>query len=185
MRCEECGFVYGEVPREDLSFRLRAAAASLRARFDSAPLTSVLANRPEPTVWSVLEYGCHVRDVLVVQRERVLLALVEDRPTFVPMYRDERVVLAGYADELATSVAQGIGSSAFLLAHLFARLTPEQFVRSCMYAYPEPRERDILWVGRHTLHECNHHLLDIDRQLGAGTSGAPLPGSAKPRSSIA
>jgi hypothetical protein len=36
-----------------------------------------------------------------------------------------------------------------------------------VYAYPERAERDILWIGRHTLHECHHHLLDIDRGLGA------------------
>jgi hypothetical protein len=40
---------------------------------------------------ALLEYAGHVRDILFVQRERVLLALVEEVPTFVPMHRDERV----------------------------------------------------------------------------------------------
>jgi hypothetical protein len=33
-----------------------------------------LRTRPQPHVWSPLEYGCHVRDMLLVQRERVLTA---------------------------------------------------------------------------------------------------------------
>jgi S-DNA-T family DNA segregation ATPase FtsK/SpoIIIE len=163
--CGECGFVYDEVAREDLAFRLRSGAASFRARFEAALPVAAVTTRPEPSVWSVLEYGCHVRDVLIVQRERVLLALVEERPTFVPMYRDERAVLAAYTDEPARSVAAGIEPAAMLLAHLFEHLTSEQFERLCIYVYPEPRERDLLWVGRHTVHECQHHLHDIDRQL--------------------
>ena len=29
----------------------------------------------------------------------------------------------------------------------------------------EPAERDVLWIGRHTLHECHHHLADIRRAV--------------------
>jgi DNA segregation ATPase FtsK/SpoIIIE, S-DNA-T family len=68
-----------------------------------------------------------------------------------------------------SSVAEGIEHAATLLAHLFERLTSEQFERLCIYVYPEPRERDLLWVGRDTVHECQHHLRDIDRQLRAVT----------------
>ena len=39
---------------------------------------------------------CHVRDVFLVQRDRLYTALVEDTPTFTPMYRDQRVTLARY-----------------------------------------------------------------------------------------
>ena len=44
----------------------------------------------------MLEYVCHVRDVFLVQRERLVLAQVEDVPSFVLMYRDQRVELCGY-----------------------------------------------------------------------------------------
>jgi hypothetical protein len=33
--------------------------------------------------------------------------------------------------------------------------------------YPTPRQRSLEWVGRHTLHEAVHHLMDIDRQRGS------------------
>jgi hypothetical protein len=41
----------------------------------------------------------------------------------------------------------------------------KQLARPWIYGYPEPPEPDVLWVGRHTLHEGEHNLLDIDRQL--------------------
>jgi S-DNA-T family DNA segregation ATPase FtsK/SpoIIIE len=72
-------------------------------------------------------------------------------------------VLAAYAEEPPVLVAAGIGSAAVLLAHLFEHLTADQLGRACVYNYPEPADRDVLWIGRHTLHECHHHLADIRR----------------------
>ena len=37
-----------------------------------------LRHRSAPDVWSPLEYACHVRDVLGVQRERMLRTQAED-----------------------------------------------------------------------------------------------------------
>jgi hypothetical protein len=48
--------------------------------------------RPSADVWSALEYACHVRDVLLVMRERALQVLREPSPpAFTPMGRDMRV----------------------------------------------------------------------------------------------
>jgi S-DNA-T family DNA segregation ATPase FtsK/SpoIIIE len=168
VQCADCGFIYEEVLPEDVPVRLRSVPAAFRARVDSAAHdAAAVIERPRPEVWSALEYACHVRDVLIAQRERVLLALVEDRPEFAPMHRDERVLLAAYAEEPPELVLAGIESAAVLLARVVERLTPEQLSRPCVYRYPERAERDILWIGRHTLHECHHHLLDIDRGLGS------------------
>jgi len=54
-----------------------------------------------------LEYACHVRDVLLAVRERVLTTLVVDDPEVPPLYREERVTLAGYAaEDLAEAVGE-------------------------------------------------------------------------------
>jgi hypothetical protein len=37
--------------------------------------------------------------------------------------------------------------------------------RPCIYNYPEPLERDVAWLGHHTLHEATHHLEDLRSAL--------------------
>jgi S-DNA-T family DNA segregation ATPase FtsK/SpoIIIE len=163
--CQECGFVYEDVAPGDIAGRLRSFPNLFASRL-GAPAFAIpgVDVRPSPLVWSTLEYACHVRDVVIAQRERVLLTLVEDRPGFAPIYRDQRAVLAAYAAEPPERVAVGMKCAAVLLAHVFERLTPEQLSRPCVYNYPEPAQRDVLWIGRRTVHECHHHLLDIDRR---------------------
>jgi S-DNA-T family DNA segregation ATPase FtsK/SpoIIIE len=31
-----------------------------------------------------------------------------------------------------------------------------------VYNFPEPSERTVVWLGQHTLHDAEHHLLDIE-----------------------
>jgi S-DNA-T family DNA segregation ATPase FtsK/SpoIIIE len=46
-------------------------------------------------------------------------------------------------------------------------LRPEDWSRRAVYQYPEPTERDMAWLARHTVHEGHHHLLDVGRVLRA------------------
>jgi DNA segregation ATPase FtsK/SpoIIIE, S-DNA-T family len=153
-RCEECGFVYGSV--NDAPGALRGLAERYRQALPADP-----ARRRWPDVWSPLEYACHVRDVLLVQRDRLVVALVEDGPSFAPMYREQRVGITGYATETPGGALAGLEVAADLLARLLERLTPEQLARQCTYNYPEPRLVDVAWVAQHTVHEAEHHLADI------------------------
>ena len=162
-RCEGCGFEYdlGEAPM--------ASAAIVRASGDLVSMlhdrAADLTTRREPHTWSPPEYGCHVRDVLLVQRERVLAARSMDRPSFNPMGRKERVRHDGYAEQDVTDVARQLSDAARLFANVLSRLSPVDWDRSVMYNYPEPRERSLRWVAVHTVHELHHHTLDIRRQL--------------------
>jgi hypothetical protein len=163
-RCEECGFAY------DVAEALTAGQAII----DGVAELTVLLSRGRPDLrtrrqsdaWSPLEYGCHLRDVLLVQRERLLAARRVECPTFDPMGRDERVDLDGYADQDPVRVARQLTEAAFLYANDLSRLTPEDWDRRAgMYNYPTRRERTIRWMAMHTLHEVHHHLLDVRRQL--------------------
>jgi len=162
-RCEECGFDYD----------LAQAPASGPAVIDGvAEVTGLLGAagedlraRQQPSVWSSLEYGCHLRDVLLVQRERVLAARRMDRPTFDPMGRDERVEHDGYAEQKPADVARQLSDAAHLFANVLGRLGPEDWDRNVSYNYPKPLERSLRWVAVHTVHEVRHHLLDVRRQL--------------------
>lgn len=122
--------------------------------------------RPTTGVWSPLEYACHVRDVLLVQRERVLLARQVDRPTPAPMGRDARADLDGYAEQDPVSVARQLGDAAELFENVLDRLG-EDWDRTMIYNYPEPTERSLRWVAVHTLHELVHHRRDVEAAAGA------------------
>ena len=161
-RCDECGFTY------DLDSAPAAATAIVIAASELAALlsdrTTDVRTRRDPATWSALEYGCHVRDVLLVQRERVLAARRTDCPSFDPMGRDERVEHDGYADQDPLDVARQLGDAAHLFANDLARLDPTEWDRTLMYNYPAVFERSLRWVAVHTVHEVRHHLLDVRRQ---------------------
>lgn len=162
-RCEECGFEY------DLSQAPGAGPAIMVGVTELGDLLvdgrTDLRTRREPSTWSPLEYACHTRDVLLVQRERVLAARRIDRPSFEPMGRDERVEHDGYAEQDPARVARQLSEAAYMFANDLSRVAPDDWGRSVIYNYPERRERSLRWVAMHSLHEVRHHLFDIRRQL--------------------
>jgi hypothetical protein len=165
-RCEECGFEY------NLDEALTAAPRIVQGTNDLASLLNAngadITIRQDPGTWSPLEYGCHVRDVLLVQRERVLTARWVQRPSFHPMGRDERDEYDGYAEQHVADVARQLGDAARLFANVISRLSPEDWERTVIYNYPQRTERSLRWVAVHTMHEVSHHTLDVRHQL-AGT----------------
>ncbi len=135
-RCDSCGFLYADVAAPAIPARLAAFGTH-----------------------------CHVRDVFLVQRDRLYTALVEDTPTFTPMYRDQRVTLARYNAQDPEEVAAQLATAALLIAQAFNALDSAQFQRRCIYNFPAPTERSLLWVGQHAIHEGEHHFRDIERGI--------------------
>jgi deoxyribodipyrimidine photolyase-like uncharacterized protein len=168
--CNECGFVYENVARDDIANSLRMLATrygAVLAEHDEG----VLRAHPLPDVWSALEYSCHMRDVYRVQRERVQLALADEQPAFASMRRDERVAEERYNEQQPAEVAREIRDAAEALAATLESLDDGGWTRTGIYNYPERRVRTVEWIGRHTVHEGEHHLRDIDR-LVRSTQGA-------------
>ena len=128
-------------------------------------LGSDVGRRRELHVWSPLEYSCHVRDVLIVQRERVLLARRADNPTAVPMGRDERADHDGYSEQTGADVAIQLEQAGQLMASALERLDNSDWERTLVYNYPDSAVRSLRWLAVHTQHEVEHHLLDVTRQL--------------------
>jgi hypothetical protein len=162
-RCAQCGFEY------DLADAESAAPAILTTVSHLADVLREpdpdLRTRSEPDTWSPLEYGCHVRDVLLVQRERVLAARRTDTPAFEPMGRDERVEHDGYRGQDPDAVARQLVDAATLFTNVLSRLDDADWERRVVYGYPSTRERSLRWVAVHTVHEVRHHLLDVRRQF--------------------
>lgn len=163
-RCDGCRFEY------DLGAAPVAAAAIVAGTTELVTAFSRsgadLRSRRHPDEWSPLEYACHLRDVLLVQRERVLAARRTDCPTFDPMGRDERVEHDGYAEQDPADVVRQLADAALMFTNDLSRLSPSDWERTLMYNYPTPWERSLEWVAVHTVHEVQHHLLDVQRHLG-------------------
>jgi hypothetical protein len=166
--CDACGFRFESVPRAEIADRIRQFGRRYReALRTAADDQDRLRRRPAPGVWSPLEYACHVRDVFRVQRDRLSLALQVDEPMFEPMRRDERAVEERYNEQDVSAVVNELGASAEALADAFAALTPPDWVRTGGYVWPRPQIRTMEWIGRNTVHEGEHHLLDIAAGLKA------------------
>ncbi len=164
-RCAGCGFTYDLDEADAAAEGIRAGTAALADLVEAGG--EVVTRRSSPERWSPLEYACHVRDVLLVQRERVLRARREEAPTFAPMGRDERVVHDGYAEQAAADVARQLRDAALLFGGVLDRLGPDDWDRTVVYNYPSPWERSLRWVAVHTVHEVRHHLGDARDQLRA------------------
>ncbi len=161
--CDGCGFDYELDRAEEAGGAIVDLAGQLAGELERADVD--VRTRRRPDLWSPLEYGCHVRDVLLVQRERVLTARRVDTPSFDPMAREERVELDGYAEQDPRDVARQLRDAAAMFANVLARLRPDEWERTLMYNYPAPWQRSLRWVAEHTEHELQHHLLDVREQL--------------------
>jgi hypothetical protein len=167
--CTECGYDYDGLDTAGL-----VAALEGMGRRYGAPLTrflpgevgdTLVRNRPQPDVWSALEYACHVRDTLTVTRARLLRALVFDRADMQPMGMYAWADLDDYNASAVDAVLFDLGQAADALAGLAGRLTADQWDRTLVYHWPETADRTVRWLVSHEVHEGNHHLLDVGRVL--------------------
>ena len=164
--CAECGYAYASVRATDAPARVRSAANELVTSLAGAD-PAALSRAPGDSQWSVLEYAGHVRDVLVVQRERVLMVRNQQGQTARPMARDERVQWGEYAECTAEQLCAEVALVAEWLAHTLELLDDEDWSRTLVYSYPQPAERSLEWLATHTVHELVHHRQDVERLLSA------------------
>jgi DinB family protein len=158
-----CGFVWDEVPDDDVAQRIRAGTDMLGRLLSNNP--DVARTRPTADRWSMLEYGAHVRDVLLVLRDRFVVGVVIDNPGFTPMYRDERVELGMYEGEDPMVLAAELAVATALLVRILEAVTPEQLDRTCQYGFPGPTTRTLRWMAAQAVHEVEHHGRDVEENL--------------------
>lgn len=158
--CEGCGFAWVDVDAADVAERAVAGADAIADLVRADPAAA--HRRPLPERWSALEYGAHVRDVLLHVRDRLVIGLVEDDPSFKPLYRDQRVDLGLYASDEPEVVAVELEMAARLFARTFAVLDADQLARPCQYAFPTLSTRTLLWMAQQVVHEVEHHRGDVE-----------------------
>lgn len=153
--CPECGFdpeaiepvALPELIRENL----RGWAVAL-----AGPDT---ATRPAATTWSVLEYGCHVRDVHLLFAERVRLMLEVDEPTFANWDQDATAVEQDYGSQDPEAVSRALAEAGEAFAGLLAQVTPEQWRRAGRRS--NGSVFTVASLGIYYLHDVVHHLHDV------------------------
>lgn len=167
-RCEECGFVYSSVSPEEAAEKLRSFGRRYRA-----PLTrflagedgdAILRQRPEPDVWSALEYAAHVRDAVRFNGYMARRTLTEDHPTMPAPNPDKAAADNNYNDEDPAEVAAGIEERAEKLAVMVDSTDASSWDRAAAW---EGRDGDFtaIYFVRNAVHEGHHHLLDVGRVL--------------------
>ena len=113
----------------------------------------------------MLEYGAHVRDVLLTIRDRLVIGLVEDNPGFKSLWRDERVNLGLYRTDTPAAVVQELEAATAMFLRLFAEIDPASLGRVVQYGFPDSTTRTLEWMGQQAVHEVEHHLGDIQENL--------------------
>ena len=161
--CEDCGFAWETVPSEQVGPRTLAGTRATAELLRREPSHGLL--RPSPDRWSMVEYGAHVRDVLLTVRDRCVIGLVENDPGFKPMYRDERVDLGLYSADTAEAVADELAATASMFVRLFEAIDPAMLDRPVRYGFPDPMARTVRWMGQQAVHEVEHHLGDVNENF--------------------
>lgn len=192
-RCQECGFDASAVS----AIALPGLVPTLTTPWSDVLARGPVRDRPEPTTWSSLEYGCHVHEVLDVFAGRFELILAEDNPTLPNWDQDAASIDGDYARQDPARVAGEIpGRTAALLAVLaryedggaLSVLEPTEHAGT-VHETPTPlwgrraqrsdgAEFTALSLARYLVHDLAHHLHDVgadDRIPSGGGANDRIP----------
>jgi hypothetical protein len=169
-QCPECGFDAATLERSDI----RAATRSVAERY----LAFLVADdhevraRPEPEVWSPLEYGCHVRDVFTVMSERLRRMLDEDGPAFANWDQDAAAVDEHYERQDPVVVSSELMANGAAIADLFAAVSGDTWLRPGYRS--DGAAFTVESLGRYMVHDIVHHVWDLERvpPVGSGHEDA-------------
>lgn len=155
--CPECGFDASQHSAARLGAEIRTNAATWRELLADPRAVE----RPNPTQWSALEYGCHVRDVFVLFLERLNLMLTDDSPTFANWDQDATAIAERYADQDPGRVSYALAAAAGRLADQFDRVEGPALQRTGHRT--DGATFTVEPFGKYLLHDPVHHVWDVRR----------------------
>jgi hypothetical protein len=156
--CPECGLDTQGFPREAVAGMTRANARAWQ-RVLSGGRPEDARRRPSPDVWSALEYGCHVRDVLRLFDERLALMLTADEPHYANWDQDATAVAERYGDQDPAAVAGELQTAAEAIATRFEGVSGEQWQRTGVRS--DGARFTVESFARYFIHDPIHHLYDV------------------------
>ncbi|MCV7283303.1 DinB family protein [Mycolicibacterium flavescens] len=153
--CPECGFDASLLSHTEVAQRIRADAQDWVPRLHRADV----GVRPRPTVWSTLEYGCHIRDVHRIFEHRVRLMLTEDAPLFPNWDQDETARADDYGSQDPATVAVELYDAATAVAATYDSVPADAWSRRGLRS--NGSEFTIATIAIYHLHDIVHHSWDV------------------------
>ena len=154
--CPECGADVSQLSVAEVAELNRTCGADwaelLRTRGD-------VRDRPEPDVWSPLEYGAHVRDVFQLFLGRLDLMLSEDDPLFANWDPNITQVAERYDLQDPNVVAEEVVLAANAIADRFDGLSDQQLQRTGRRS--DGASFTVETFARYEIHDPLHHLWDV------------------------
>jgi hypothetical protein len=154
-QCPECGFDPAPVHHTQVAERIRSDAAEWVPRLHEPGANA----RRQPTVWSTLEYGCHIRDVHRMFNYRVRLMLTEDEPQFPNWDQDETAIADDYASQDPAMVANELVDAASIVADTYANVPADAWTRRGSRS--NGSEFTVATISIYHLHDIVHHAYDV------------------------
>ena len=159
--CPQCGQHPGSLAPAALAGAALESAAGWRSFLDRDDDAHLRTN-PGPGVWSPIQYGAHVRDMLLVFGDRMLLAVREDDPS-VPWFDPGEEGWLGYNRLEREVLAADIERQAQRLATIIGERSEADWSRT---ARRDGVDRfTVAGLACFGVHEAHHHLLDAEGTL--------------------
>jgi hypothetical protein len=157
--CPECGFDSQSLAFDQLGVQALTAVGLLQEAL-TRPDACV---RPTLTVWSPLEYACHVRDVCVLFRARLSLMLTEDDPVFGNWDQDETALAERYWEQEPAVVSDALDDALGRMIETIGPVDPAERTRPGRRSNGSPFTVETLC--RYFLHDLVHHAHDVSPHL--------------------
>jgi hypothetical protein len=123
---------------------------------DRAP-SELLRARPEPSTWSPVEYLAHCRDVTTILRGIVQRHVTKDDPAM-----PERSATTDGLEVDVEATLTELDDAAGGLADDLDAYSETDLARPVEIA---GKQADVLVLVLHAVHDADHHLFDVRRQL--------------------
>jgi hypothetical protein len=162
--CPQCGLDYDTILPVDAVTALRSFPRRYRellpARDDDERPDGVIRRRPEPTVWSALEYAAHVADVEDELAGAIRTMTTQDHPTITGGMTDpdQQAIDAKYNEQDRDAVLERHKAACETAAQAIKDVPNDAWSRTAVFPWGE---RDALTIARNAVHEGYHHLRDV------------------------
>ncbi|MHA3022238.1 DinB family protein [Mycobacterium sp. BMJ-28] len=153
--CPDCGFDPVQVHPTEVADRIADDATDWVDRLTR----SGVRERPAPKVWSILEYGCHIRDVHRIFDTRVHLMLTEDQPRFPNWDQDATALADDYRSQDPAVVARELFDAATTVAQTYRDVPDDGWSRRGLRS--NGSEFTIATIAVYHLHDVVHHSWDV------------------------